>query len=121
MYQSDIDKKHKSYSYEERNGGGGISGDVKGNILAKLIGSMISDTGMYSKLIVDKFGVWKDFEEFAKEYRKKYLSFFKEPKGSPNRKLYFDGLWKISDAVKKGQNLKSYASKIMKLMDAKGS
>lgn len=78
---------------------------------------MIDDTGMYSKLIVDKFGVWKEFEAFAKEYRKKYLSFFKEPKGSENRKLYYAGLWTIVAGVKKGQNLKSVASKVMKQMD----
>ena len=120
VYQSDVDKKYNSYSYEDRSGGGGWDArDVKGQILSQLIGSMIDDTGTYSKLIVDKLGVWKEFEVFAKEYRKKYRHFFKEPKGSDNRKLYYNGLWAISDAVRKGQSLKSQASKIMKMIDAK--
>lgn len=118
IYQTETDKKYKSYSQStDSSGGGGQDLNKAGQeVLSYIISVLINDYGIIKKIDLDKLGITDDYFYFLKKFKNyKYLE--KMPKGSEERKFYYSIIWAASDGLKSNSTITNYKSWFDKLFD----
>lgn len=104
-FQSDVDKKYNSFTIHSDSSGSGADSfnSLKSKILSELIGTLLTDYGTNRKIEVDKIGITKDWRYFLSKI-KNYAYLRKSPKGSDQRKFYYDLIYKIIRDLRKNPN-----------------